>query len=189
MASTKRPSERKRQPSSRSSVQAKRPAQKRKDHVETKRALYRNSPEYRERVKEASREAYRKSNPKGPNPLAGRESLGTPQYKEVAPVGGGESFVGEAYTINKTAEALGMSHLGFKRWVSDGLVPEPVFVDVVYGYKQYMAWEVDAMIIPLSDHYDVYDYFHSTHTDTIDQVWRAVNKVRQERGVYGDSAG
>jgi hypothetical protein len=99
------------------------------------------------------------------------------------PVNGGDPVVELAYTINKTAEALGMSQLGFKRWIADGLVPEPVYVDTIYGYKQYALWEVEAFIVPLADHYDTFDYFHSTHVDTVAEVWRTLNIARQERGV------
>lgn len=79
-----------------------------------------------------------------------------------------------------------MSQLGFKRWIKDGLLPEPIYVDTSFAYKHYLLWEIEAIIPVLQEHYDTYDYFHKTQDETISKIWRALNIARQERGNYGD---
>ena len=158
----------------------------RKAYSETRRQFYRNNAEYRERVKETARRAYRKANPKRDNPLAGRVKLSDPKLTMFNPEGG-EPFSEYSYTINRAAEALGKNSLTFKRWIQEGLVPPPVFRDSSRNYQHYMYWEIDAMVPVIADHYEVYDYFHRKHRDTAQLVWRAVQAARQERGVQYDN--
>ena len=162
------------------------PAQRRKDNDEVRRQLYRNNAEYREKAKLSSRETYRRNNPKGENPLKHRVPLTEAVYKTVEHVEGGEPFEERSYSLNQTAAALGKSQLAFKRWVKDGIMPEPEYVDSSHRYQQYLVWEVEAAIQPIADHFEVFDYLHSTHEDTISNIWNAVMKARLE---YGGSHG
>ena len=157
-------------------------AQRRKDHDESRRQLYRNNAEYREKVKLASRETYRRSSPKGENVLALRVPLTEAPYKTVEHVDGGEPFEERSYSLNQTAAALGKSQLAFKRWVKDGIMPEPEYVDTSHRYRQYLLWEVEAAIKPLADHFDVFDYLHTSHEDAVSNIWNAVIKARLEHG-------
>ena len=157
-------------------------AQKRKDRDEVRRQLYRNSPEYREKAKLSSRAAYRKNNPKGKNPLSHRVPLTEAVYKTVEHIDGGEPFEERAYTLIQAAAAVGKSPLAFKRWVKDGIMPETEYVDSSCGYRQYLVWEVEAAIAPIADHFDVFEYLHTTHEDTVSNIWNAVIKARLENG-------
>ena len=153
-----------------------------KDHSQTRRELYRRDAGYREKVKQNSRKTYRRNNPKGENPLAERKPLTEPVLKSLTPMGQEEPFNDYSYTLNQTAAALGKAQLTFKKWVNDKMVPEPIIVDTSHGYQQYLWWEVEAMLEPIADHFDHFDYLHNTHTDTINAIWSAVNEAREEKG-------
>lgn len=111
-----------------------------------------------------------------------RVPLTEAQYKTVEHIDGGEPFEERSYSLNQTAAALGKSQLAFKRWVKDGIVPETEYVDSSHKYQQYLVWEVEAAIGPIADHFDVFDYLHTTHEDTISSIWNAVIKARLENG-------
>lgn len=67
-----------------------------------------------------------------------------------------------------------------KKWIADKLVPPPVYEDTAFGYLHYTREELQIIAKQLSEHFEVYDYLHHTHTPTINRVWQAVESYRKQ---------
>lgn len=96
----------------------------------------------------------------------------------------GDPFYEVSFSVNETAAALCKSQLTFKKWIREGIVPEPVYQDSRYGYAQYLQWEVEALVKAVGDHFDYFDYLRVTHEETISAIWAEVFSVRAERGRF-----
>ena len=83
------------------------------------------------------------------------------------------------YNVPEAAITMGKNPLTLKRWIKQGFVPAPVYVDCVRGYPQYLAKEVRAICAELQKHEETYDYLHKQHTDTIERIWRRVENARK----------
>lgn len=86
----------------------------------------------------------------------------------------------ECYTIPEAAAAMGRSMLGFKRWITDGLIPPTVLKDTTRGYKQYSYGELEAIRRQIAIHEREFAYFTVKHETTIHRVWQAVQAYRAE---------
>jgi len=102
--------------------------------------------------------------------------------KSVRHQSGGDPFNERAYTMTQAASAVGKSLVTFRRWITDGIIPEPEYEDTSHKYVQYLHWEIEALIGPIADHFDKFDYLHTKHEDQIHAIWRALDMARLERG-------
>lgn len=84
----------------------------------------------------------------------------------------------ESYTIPEAAEALGRSVLGFKRWITDGLVPPPVLRDTVRGYKHYSRGELEVIRREIARHEREFTYYSVKHESTVHMLWQAMQAYR-----------
>ena len=83
------------------------------------------------------------------------------------------------YTVPKAAEALGKTTLTFKRWIKDQMIPPPVLQDTVHGYQHYSEGELELIARILAEHQREFDYFHATHTHTVERLWQAIDGYRR----------
>lgn len=175
--------DRKRNPESRVIQAAQRSQRKRKrastarDTNEARREKYASDPAVREKVKKAARETYRKDHPLTPSKTA--RGLRLPgQQRELFVDGMDHPVYAESYTIPEAAEALGRSVLGFKRWITDGLVPPPVLRDTVRGYKHYSRGELEVIRREIARHEREFTYYSVKHESTVHMLWQAMQAYR-----------
>lgn len=86
--------------------------------------------------------------------------------------------VANTYTVPEAARALGKSELTFKRWLSEDLVPEPVLVDTVRGYRHYSAGELAVMATVLAIHEREFSYYTTKHEETRHRLMQNVQGYR-----------
>jgi hypothetical protein len=71
--------------------------------------------------------------------------------------------------------------LTVKRWVTEELIPEPVFEDTVYGYKQFLSSEVRVIADELRKHEEKYAYLTSGHSDVVERIHARIEVVRDAK--------
>jgi hypothetical protein len=162
---------------------------KRSDTNAKRRELYTEDAGYRELVKERARRYYRSIHPKKKTRM-GNSTGGlfvdatrrmvireADKNKRVKP----KSMSRAVYTLPEAASALGKSPLTLKRWISEELIPEPVLVDDVYGYRQYLAAEVRIIADELRRHEENYDYLTSNHREVVLRIANRIEELRNAR--------
>lgn len=82
------------------------------------------------------------------------------------------------YTVPQAAAALGKTVVTFKKWIADGLLPPPIFKDTTYGYMHYSQGEMKLVAGIIRKHEQKYDYLHTTHDNTVSQLWQAIEEYR-----------
>lgn len=87
-------------------------------------------------------------------------------------------MVANTYTIPEAARALGKSELTFKRWLADDLVPEPVLVDTVRGYRHYSAGELSVIATVLARHEREFSYYTTKHEETRHAIMQNIQGYR-----------
>lgn len=87
--------------------------------------------------------------------------------------------VHEVYSIPEAADALGKALLTLKRWIQQGIIPEPVATDTVKGHKHYTKGELQSIARILIEHENEYTYLKQTHTDTVDRLHEVVSAYRE----------
>ena len=143
------------------------------DHNELRRKQYANDPAYADRQRQLARQNYRKDNPIGPSRLAnGLLTGGT--MREVFVSGMEYPSTVEAFTIPEAAIALGRTKLTLRKWIDDGLIPEPVLTDTSRGFRQYSVGELRAVARVLVAHEAEYSNYSLFHTLTQERMMQAV---------------
>jgi hypothetical protein len=139
--------------------------------------MYRDDPEYAEKQRRAARDAYRKENPLAPSKLVAGLLLPGLQREVIA--GDMEYPVNTVtYTLPEAARALGKSELTFKRWVSEDLIPGPILVDTLRGYKNYSAGELTVLAQELARHEREFSYYTKQHTATRHRIFQRMQGYR-----------
>lgn len=87
--------------------------------------------------------------------------------------------VHEVYTIPEAAVALGKALLTLKRWIKQGIVPEPIVTDTVKGHKHYTKGELQTIARILIEHENEYTYLKLDHTDTVSRLHEVVTAYRE----------
>ena len=142
-----------------------------------RRKLYADDPEYAERIKQRERAAYWSGRQKPASIRA--EGLQVPAVRREVRRGEQEDIhYVDCYTIPECAEAFGMSWLGFRRWVKQGLIPPPILTDTVRGFSLYSRGELETIRIEVVRHERDFLYLSVKHTATIERIWRAVQRFR-----------
>lgn len=98
--------------------------------------------------------------------------------REVVVPGMDHPVVVEAYTVPEAARALGRAELTMKRWLADDLIPEPILVDTLRGYRQYSVGELQSIAQVLVAHEREYTYYSSTHRLTRERIMQQVSAYR-----------
>lgn len=81
--------------------------------------------------------------------------------------------------MTRLAEALGKTVVTVKRWIKDEMLPPPAITDAVRDLPCYTAGEVKIFAKILAKHEKDFDYFHTTHYDTIENLWQAIEGYRR----------
>jgi len=81
--------------------------------------------------------------------------------------------------MTEAATALDKNILTLKRWIKESLMPPPVITDTTYGYVQYSEGELKLIAKILKEHEEEFNYLHSTHTVTINQLWQQLESYRK----------
>lgn len=148
-----------------------------KDRNAVRREQYANDLEYAERIRQRERANYRSEHPKKACAFASGLLL-APTVKEVRRGDDPTLLYIGVYTMKQSAEALGKTMLGFKRWVKEGLIPPPVLTDANRGYLHYSVGELEAIRTELVRHEHEFSYFTTKHVSTIHRVWTSVQRYR-----------
>lgn len=82
------------------------------------------------------------------------------------------------YSVPEAAKALGRTPLTLKSWIASEMVPPPILADTTYGYMQYSKAELQSIAKVLHKHEKVFSYLLKTHTDTVNDIYRAVDSCR-----------
>ncbi len=136
-----------------------------------------------EQTRQRMRDNYRKDNPKEPSQLS-KGLLAEGKYKEVGLAGlraEGESIpvYMDVYTIKDTAAALGKTVITIRRWIADKLIPPPIWACTAHGYLHYSEAELKLIAKALAEHEKEFNYFHHTHTRTINSIWHQIKEHRE----------
>jgi len=83
-----------------------------------------------------------------------------------------------SFSLSEAADALGRSLITFRKWVSQNLVPGPIFADVTKGNFCYTAPEITAIAEGLSSHERDFVYLGVAHHRSIAVIRRAVEAAR-----------
>lgn len=144
---------------------------------ETRREKYANDSEFAQKTKQQARNNYRKENPKKNSKLGKGRLLISGVEKEVYI--SGDLYTLIVYTVPRAAAALGKTEVTFKRWIKDKMLPQPIAMDAVKGYKHYTKGELKLISEIIAKHEKDFVYFHTTHTQTIEELWQALEAYRR----------
>lgn len=84
----------------------------------------------------------------------------------------------EVFTVPEAARALGRAELTFKRWITDELIPAPLLVDTVRGYRHYSAGELRVIARILAQHEAEFMYYSIKHEQTRHLMHQAMQGYR-----------
>jgi len=147
-----------------------------------RRELYDSDVDYAEEQRRAARAHYYSRRDKVDSDLVAEGRLLKEGIdKEVIVHVDGEDIiqVHEVYSIPEAADALGKALLTLKRWIQQGIIPEPVATDTVKGHKHYTKGELQSIARILIEHENEYTYLKQTHTDTVDRLHEVVSAYRE----------
>lgn len=82
------------------------------------------------------------------------------------------------YTIPEAARALGRSTLGFKRWISEQIIPPPILRDTSRNFAHYSQGELSLLAAVLRSHERENRYITTNHTETISRIWQSIRNYR-----------
>ena len=85
----------------------------------------------------------------------------------------------EVYTIPESAKAIGKTPLTVKRWIGDNLIPPPVLVDCVNGYRHYSKGELSIIAELLHKYSRDYSYVVSGDNPFVHSVWQRLEHYRR----------
>lgn len=146
-------------------------------HNKSRQVKYHTNEAYNEKVRDAARATYRKENPIAPSKLRnGLLAEGT--LREVYTESMDHPVVAETFTLPEAAKALGRAELTFKRWIYDGLIPDPILKETMRGHKLYSVGELQVIARILAEHERDYSYFTSKHEETSNRIWQMVTGFR-----------
>lgn len=91
-----------------------------------------------------------------------------------------EPYTVRCYTVPEAAKALGKDTLTFKRWIKEGMIPEPVLTDTSRGYAQYSVGELNVVADVLVQHATEYRYYAKSHDDTRLRLLEELEAYRDE---------
>lgn len=157
-------------------------AQASQDRNNTRRELYDSDVDYAEEQRRAARAHYYSRRDKVDSDLAAEGRLlkeGIDKEVVVHLDDGDIIQVHEVYSIPEAADALGKALLTLKRWIQQGIIPEPVVTDTVKGHKHYTKGELQSIARILIEHENEYTYLKQTHTDTVDRLHEVVSAYRE----------
>jgi hypothetical protein len=150
----------------------------RQDYNETRNQKYKELEEYRESVKDRARSYYRSKNPLKESKLKNGPLIDGVDREVVGP--SGKPRVAKCYTMNEASVSVGRSGLTFKKWVSEGILPEPIFSDTTYGWRLFLSEELKSIASVLYKHECEFAYLTRNHTDTIERLHDAVSSARRK---------
>lgn len=84
----------------------------------------------------------------------------------------------EVYTIPEAAKALGRTELTFKRWIAEDLIPEPILIDSVRGYRHYSVGELRVVAGILARHEREFSYYTRKHSHTRNTIMQRLQAYR-----------
>lgn len=148
-----------------------------------RRERYHTDPEYRKRVREVNSRSQK-------NFYAGKRSvkafsgndLPEAEYETVFKWGDPKGKWGRRKVFNKlrAAEYLEISPPTLYRWITDGTIPAPIFVDH-RGRYYYSAEEMKAIRALYEWHVEkVASVFGAAYTDTIEKISVKIEKIRSK---------
>lgn len=141
-----------------------------------KRDRYQGDPQFRGKQQQYSRDTYRLRNPRKPRPVVHDASLAA--EKEITADGMEEPQVVRVFTMAKAAAYLNCTLVTFRKWVADGLVPKPILYDTSHGYAHYSEGEMQVIARVLDKHREEFDYYLMSHTNTVHQMFQAIQGYR-----------
>ena len=149
-----------------------------------RRWLYRNDPEVREKLREVGRRVYRER--KGMTFVNCGENL-----KQLATMGRTRAvrdleglprrFI--TFNFQELGRALNRNHQVVERYVKKGMLPAPVLEDALTRARLYALDEVRAIVRVLSKHEEKVRYYRRDHDETRDELFEAVEAVRDRHGL------
>lgn len=154
---------------------------RRADTNELRRKKRASSTEYRNRISSkqtAKRSRDRKSKAKKETLLSNGILYDGVDRQVQVPDHGLE--IVECFTLNEAGKALGKTLLTIRNWIEAGSIPEPILVDVTYGYSQYSAGELGVIAEILDEHFKEYSQLQRNHEVTVRRIHVAVGKYRQD---------
>lgn len=153
------------------------PAQGNENFNQARRKKYASDPEFADKARQQAREYYRSGHPKQKSKLGRGKLLIDGVQKEVWLEGASQTL--EVYSVPRAAEALGKTVVTFKRWIKDEMVPPPIIEDTVRGHMHYTKGELKVISRIMAQHEKDFSYFHTTHLDTIENLWQALEGYRR----------
>lgn len=99
--------------------------------------------------------------------------------REVRAAGSSRPLYVATYTIPEAARALGKTELTLKKWIEEGMVPEPTLHDTARNYRQYAQPELEAIAAVLVLHAVEFSYYAKNHIGTRDRIFADVSRARR----------
>ena len=145
---------------------------------EARREKYRKDDKFREAERQRSKENYRKKQPlRSPSTI----DFSFGKEREVSIIGRQRSgyFYCTTFTIKEAAQAVGKTYLTLKRWVDDGLIPEPILKDSIYEHRHFSISEVKALHECLIEHEKFNTYLNENHEQTLVDITQSFEAIRR----------
>lgn len=151
---------------------------------ETRRTRYRSEPRYRDKTMKAARNHYRENSAQDVKACAQNlpilETLGTVRRVQL----GAQCVHIVSFTIDELAEAIGGYHpVVVRRWISDGMFPEPAFHEQKEipqrGAKAhvYTLNQVRAFVEAFAEQQQHKQNFYATDREFIGKLFAASTKI------------
>lgn len=87
--------------------------------------------------------------------------------------------VAEVYTVPESAKAIGKTTITIKRWISDNLIPAPVLIDCINGYRHYSRGELSIIAELLHKYSKDYSYIVSVDSPFVHSVQQRLEHYRR----------
>ena len=140
-----------------------------------RRAAYAANPDLAQRTRDAARERHQG---RPPQPVTQLRTQG--ERREIDGEGFDHPITAVCYTIPQAAEALGRPLATFRRWLSAGKVPSPIYWETTRSTSVYTQGELEVFLSHLAQHAENYSNLVSTYTDTTERLHQAIHAYRAE---------
>lgn len=147
------------------------------DRNDQRRAQYASDSEFRNAVKNTSRESYRGSHPLPPSPLA-RGLLTRGANREVTHNDLEHPVTVESFTVPEAAAALGKSEANLRRWLEADRIPGPYLRETTRGYLVYSYGELETIARVLHHHQQEYAYLTAQHEHVTHTMFQYIQAYR-----------
>lgn len=160
----------------------KKPLRIKNDTNDKRREKYNSDETFREKVKERSRNRYRKETEQE-RLVRGRnlDSLDDEAVEKQVLTSDGKVLNLPVFSVPQASDMMEVRYQNVWRWIKRGQIPEPI-LHLPYDKTScavYHKDEVRVLIKYISKHLKNFAYYREDHTETRDKIYEGIRKVRK----------